>query len=721
MPELHLSFSWRPIFFFLAAAGSVALSLFAYRITVPPISSSVRRTLIALRSAGLFLLFLLLGEPILSHIVRIVVPPVVDVLVDNSRSMTIKDRSGRRQEALQSVLRSGVWLQLGEEGKLAYALFDEKVRIVASNPGDSLSLNGETTDIAAAFKETKRMAAASNLRAVILITDGNSTAGSNPLHEAEDLGIPVFAIGIGDTNEQKDVLIRKVLTNEIAYIGTRVPVNVTVHSAGYAGSQVRVSLSDGNDILDEKSLTLAGGARDYAVSLTMIPKKEGIRKFSVGVSQLPDELTVHNNEMSFFTKILRSKLRVVLLAGAPGEDVAFLRRLLAGDKNMDATVCIEKKDGQFYENPPSAQTFNEADCLLLVGFPGGSSSPQTLRLVSNAMQGGKPFLLVLSRATDFAKLRSFDAVLPFSVQSVSNNELQVFVSIPGDQSINPILRIGDREKTGDVWSALPPIFQTQGSFRPKPESEVLAAARFQGIPLNNPLIVARNIDGKKSLAVLGYGLWRWQMMSDAGSIAAQVPASFISNALRWLTTREDTRRIRIAPTKESFTSQEPVEFVAQVYDENYAPIDNAQVEVRAGRRGETNPITLDALGNGQYQGTIDHLPEGEYSFEGKAMLDGKELGGDRGTFTVGGLQAEYLETRMNKQLLEQIADHTGGRYYGPDDIGTLAKDIGVLPNFKSKELSTVTEYELWNSRWMLALAVSLFALEWFIRKRSGML
>ncbi len=721
MPELHLSFSLRLVFFLLGAACSVAFSLFAYRFTVPSISSSLRYSLVTLRSFALFLLFIFFGEPVLSLIVRSVYPPVVAVLIDNSGSMTIKDRSGRREETLHSILRSDIWQQLGEKGKVAYMVFDEKVRAVASNPGDSLTLNGEMTDIAGALKEIKRMAVSSNLHAAVLLTDGNSTIGTNPLYEAEDLGIPVFAIGIGDTNEQKDVLIRKVLTNEIAYIGTTVPVNVTVHSAGYTGTQVRVSLNDGSETLDEKQLTLEHGARDYVVPLTMVPRKEGIRKFTVNVSRLPDELTVQNNQMSFSTKILRSKLRVVLIAGSPSEDAAFIRRLLADDKNIEATFYFERKDGQWYDGPPAPQTFNDADCLLLIGFPGEGSSPSILSLVSNAVQAGKPFLLVLSRTIDFAKLQTLEAFLPFSGQKISSNELQVFASIPEDQNINPMLRIEEREKTGDLWAQLPPIFQMQGSFRPKPESEVLATARLQAIPLNTPLIVSRNTGGKKAIAVLGYGLWRWQMMSDAGSIAARVPAGFVSNAIRWLTTREDMRKIRIAPSKESFTSQDPIEFVAQIYDENYVPVDNARVEVRAERRGESSLIALDALGNGQYQGAFDHLPEGEYTFEGKAVLDGKELGNDRGSFSVGGLQAEYLETRMNKQLLEQMAEHTGGKYYTPAHYGTLAKDISSLPNFKSKELSTAKEYELWNSRWMLAFALLVFALEWFIRKRSGML
>ena len=48
--------------------------------------------------------------------------------------------------------------------------------------------------------------AASNLQAVVLITDGNSTTGMNPLYEAQELAVPVFTVGVGDTTDQKDLL-----------------------------------------------------------------------------------------------------------------------------------------------------------------------------------------------------------------------------------------------------------------------------------------------------------------------------------------------------------------------------------------------------------------------------------------------------------------------------------------------------------------------------------
>jgi hypothetical protein len=322
---------------------------------------------------------------------------------------------------------------------------------------------------------------------------------------------------------------------------------------------------------------------------------------------------------------------------------------------------------------------------------------------------------------DFDKLRTLDPVLPFSEGSVDGNELQVFANVSEAQRNNPILKIDNAANSLEVWSKLPPVFQPKGIFRAKVESEILATVRFQSAPLNDPFIVARNVNKKKSVSVLGYGLWRWNMLSSSGSGSEKVLESFLGNVIRWLTTQEDARRIVVQPSKHLYTTQDAVEFTAQVYDDSFQPLDDAQIEVRVQHGNNMNPLVLNSLGSGQYQGVYDRLSEGEYKFVATVKVNNTLIGEDQGTFSVGGFNAEYLETRMNKPLLQQIATQTGGRYYESNEFSSLLHDVTNLPNFKLRDVSKSAEIEIWNSRWMLALIIFVFALEWFLRKRNGML
>ncbi|MEX2088531.1 MAG: hypothetical protein WEB62_02125, partial [Bacteroidota bacterium] len=196
---------------------------------------------------------------------------------------------------------------------------------------------------------------------------------------------------------------------------------------------------------------------------------------------------------------------------------------------------------------------------------------------------------------------------------------------------------------------------------------------------------------------------------------------FFSNTVRWLTTREDDRPVRVATVKELFENQEPVEFTGQVYDQTYTPIEDAEIQVKVMRGSNESQLSLNPLGNGRYEGAIEQLEEGDYSFSAIVSSGGRPLAEERGAFSVGGSNAEFQETRMNALLLQQLAARTGGNYYEPSAMETLADDIAALPGFRPREVVESREIELWNKGWMLALVLTLFALEWILRKRSGML
>ena len=346
MPTLHLSSSFHVLLLLSSFAAAFALAWFSYRITIPPVSRTKRFILIALRGAGLFFLIFLIGEPFLSIIHHTTEQPAVAVLIDNSQSMSIKEITGSRAAILRSVISSDVWNELKSKSAVSFFLFDTKTKEINTLAADSISLNGAETNISQALKSTKKLFAGGNLQATILVTDGNSTVGSDPLYDAEDMGVPVFTVGIGDTSEQKDILIRKVLTNELTYTGNRLPMNVTVHSSGFGGEHVQVTLKSNGKELDQQLLTLETGSREYAVTLSCIPDQEGMQKYTVELSSLPGELTPQNNHQSVFVKVLKSKMQVALIAAVPSEDVAFIRRALESDKNIDLKTFIEYAQDQ---------------------------------------------------------------------------------------------------------------------------------------------------------------------------------------------------------------------------------------------------------------------------------------------------------------------------------------------------------------------------------------
>ena len=288
------------------------------------------------------------------------------------------------------------------------------------------------------------------------------------------------------------------------------------------------------------------------------------------------------------------------------------------------------------------------------------------------------------------------------------------------------------------WEGLAPLFKTEASIEPKPESEVIAEATIQGVRLGDPLILTRRLGDSRSIAINGYGIWQWRLTSFGRELAFQSTSRlrdtanpaysaldiFLTNSLRWLTTRDDQKRVSIAPTRRFYEAGERIEFAGQVYDESFVPIGDANVTIRltGGKLAQPMSLALDAIGNGRYVATLPQgLAAGDYAFVGEANKRNSLIGRDDGRFNVGEFNVEFAEPRMRSDILRELAARTGGKFYTAASASTLLEDIRNNPRFKPRELTTKADLELWNAWPLLVAALTCFAIEWLMRKRLGML
>jgi hypothetical protein len=717
MPHVELLLSTSGFFIFFSAVVAVALAIFAYRHTVPVVPQAKRYLLVGLRSLVLFFLLLLFLEPILRLVRMERKSPTIAILADDSKSMSLMDRTGNRSEIARAILKSKGIQRLSDLGGIE--LFGISSGLSPITTPDSLQFSGGVTDISTALRDVQKKSEDENIQAVVLVTDGEYNLGENPVREAERFGMPIYTVGVGDSSEQKDVLVTKVITNEIAYTESRIPMDVTVKSSGFNGERVEVSLSEGGKRIAQQFLTLKEGTWEYPVKFFFEPKEEGTRKYTVTVSKLEGELAEANNSKSVFVKVLKSKMRVLLIAGAPSPDVAFIRRALTEDKNVDLKVLIQKSATEFYEGAFSPSVVTDVDCFLLVGFPLSDSRDDVLRALQlEIQQRNRPLLFIMSKDVDLTKLRALESTLPVTVGPRGASEILVSLQVPQKEQVNPIMNLNG---SPGLWDALPPIYKTETVFRAKPEAEILGLEKVRGVSLNEPLLLCRSVAGAKSVAVLGYGIWRWKLLTQTVDPPRDVLQLFIGNAVRWLTTREESKPISIAPAKEVFTGGEPVEFNAQVYDKTYRPIEDAEVKVAVRKGNETQETMLNPIGNGLYGGRLDGLGEGEYQFSGTASLSGQQLGEEKGKFSIGAQEIEFQQTRMNKPLLEQLAYQSGGKYFDSQDVSQLPDDIRRTAKLTPKEATHASEFEMWSLTPILILIILLFGAEWFLRKQAGLL
>lgn len=720
--NLVINSSWI-LLVFLILAG-FGLAFWTYSKTIPPISERKRVLLITMRTIALSILFFVLFEPIFTMVKSLIEEPRLAVLLDNSVSAGATDAKGDRKSDYKYTM-TNLALQSNKVSTISY-IFDSETSMIAESSFDSLDFSGQSTDISRSIRRLYSTADEDNLRAVLLVTDGAFNAGNNPVFDAERFGKPFFIIGIGDTTEPNDIAIQSIVTNEVAYIENPIPINVNFKAIGFAGERVKLVISDNNKKIAEEEVLIEQGREKYSVAIEYMPAVEGIRKITASIAPIKKEITDKNNSSSEFIRVLKNKRNIALFAGAPSPDVSFIKQALSLEKGVELKDYIQKQGAEFY-NAPNQADLNASELIVLVGFPVQSTPASVLDMIARELERGKPLLFVAGQAVDYNKLKTLQNYLPFIIVSSRPQEFLAIPDIKASSLASPLLRVTGSDEDVKLWNNLPPLFRTETFVRVKPESEVVSTMKINNAPLNDPLIVTRHFQNSKTVAFLGYGLYRWKLLGYAAEqskgreTSVDLFSVLINNSFRWLSIADQNKLVRVRTARKAYNQSDHVELVGEVYDQSYTPIDKASVVVKVSGGGEQREIVMNSLGSGRYYGTIAGLSEGDYAFSADAKFSGRNLGTDNGRFSIGEVSLEYQNLKMNAALLRTIAERTGGKFYLPNEASQAIEDIKKHKAFTTRGTSQKSEIALWSFPYLLGFALLLFALEWFIRKRAGMI
>ncbi len=722
---MSLSFGLSPLLLIPALLAAIALAVWVYRNTVPELPPAKRLLLTALRAGALLIILFLLFEPILERRQEIERPPVLAVLVDNSQSLLLTDMNGDSLSAAAGEdVRSALRTVLGADypGEVALFQFDANLQARPSGSpaeADSIAFSGERTNVSAALEQVRDALGNRNLQGVLLLSDGQYNTGRNPIYLAERFPVPIHTVVIGDTTRRRDLQIRSVTTNEIAFVGDELPVRVGLRTEDFAGERVQVALLENGTLLASETVDLPPGTAEIPIDLSHTPAEEGYRRLTVTVTRLDGEATYRNNSETVTVRVLQNKRQILLVASAPDPDVAAIRQLLETNANTEVIAAVQKGAGGFY-GEPDLDSLAAFDAMILVGYPGRQADPAFLQRLATAATDGLPVFFILGRQTDLRRLQqTFNETLPVQVQLIRPNTVEAAFVPTAAGLQHPVLETF--AATPDAWKQLPPLVMNDSRWQPWPDTRVLAVNEVRGVRLDDPLLAIRHRDGHRSAALLASGIWRWSNVPEDLVEAGEAWTVLFSNVFQWITTKEDDRPVRVAPIQQLFSGGESVTFNGQVYDESLNPIDGAEVELDVtAADGTRYPYAMDGIGNGRYRLEVGALPEGGYRYRAVANRNGTALGEDQGSFAVGALTLEFKETSANAPLLRQIAARSGGNFLDPVNLNGLPDLLLQSGRFVSTFTEERQEEELRRMYVFFAIVVTLLTAEWLIRKRSGL-
>jgi hypothetical protein len=709
----------------LLAIIAIALfigTLIIYRRVVPEITLSQKTGLVILRTAALLMIVFFLFEPVWTMISGKSIQPTCRTYLDNSISMSLTDAAGNRKTIYNNVLDNINTRKL----KKKFVIYKFGESVSEHKLEQKLSLKDASSNLSEPMRKMRRNLYEDNVCASLFITDGCFNTGENPIYEAMKFNRPIYIIGIGDTAAPKDASVKGILTNEVVYKESPIPVNANISISGFPADSISAVLyEDGKQIAKQK-ISFTPDNNNYSLVFEYTPKTSGNKKLTVKIPTLKGEITDKNNAKSVFVKVLEDKQKIALFAGAPTPDISFINSVIRRDKGIELKEYVQKSADQFYVIP-TKESISSAEIIVMIDFPNKYTPDGVLKNIAALLDKGVPILFFAGYNTDYQKLQLLIDYLPFNTLRTTRKE---YLASPDANSYSlnsPIMRINDDEGDIALWNSLPPVFKTETFVRVKPESDFVLGVKVNKISISEPLIVTRNSEGRKSVAVLAYGLFRWKLMGQGAQSARGIKdipdifSIFISNSMKWLSTDNRTKTFVCKTTKQQYSMTEPVVFNAQLYDAAFTPIDKGEVFVRIYNNDFEQNLNLEALGNGRYSAQIEGLKRGDYKFSAIAKNERLLIAKDNGIFSVGDISPEYDDLRMNKSLLTEIAKRSGGRYYDAASAEKAINDIIENKNFVPYGITVREEMHIWEKWYFLVLAIIFFTIEWFLRKRYGLL
>jgi hypothetical protein len=646
---------------------------------------------------------------VLSLTKKEILTPVNLFFFDNSRSIKIEDKTKRiatMENLIKEISNSNL------NGKTSYYSFGSKIDLVSKDSLAKLDFSEPSTDFSSIFNSLKNNV--SNVSSVTIISDGVITQGSTPIYTAQKLGFPVFTVGVGDSTRKNDVEIISVLHNDYIYSETPTSILTTILNKGFGNKSTIISLFEGDQLLEQKNILLDKSGVN-SVSFSYTPKQSGEKKLSIKINPLDGEATTSNNQKVFYINVLSNKINVLIISGSPSSDLTFINNTLVNDNNLKVSTLTQITPGNFLEQNANTK-LDSANVIYLIGYPTNQVNEDFYsRLVNKLNTQNTPLFFLLSGDVSVQKLDKIKSLLPFNLQKVENNYLSVQPNINLSELSNPIIS----SNAVSEWNNLPPVDQPLAMLNVNPESKIISTIKVGNAPRSNPLILSKNFGSKRTLAVLAKDIWKWKLQTANKNLT--LFDNFIINSTRWLNAPENLKRVRISSSKKIYSTREPVEFSAQVYNESFNPVNDAEVKLNIFYSSQKTELLLNSIGNGLYEGEFQPNQNGDFSFAGSAILDGKILGSDKGNFNIGDVDIEFINTRMDYDFLNLLALQTNGKYFAPSQISDLLNIINQLNLKSTKEKLESSEIRLWSDEWLLIIVIFLFALEWFFRKRSGML
>jgi hypothetical protein len=600
--------------------------------------------------------------------------------------------------------------------------------------------------------------------AVVSLTDTSERSVAEARYMAGLIPAPLFVLPISADARVPDVSVNFVDCAGTAPIDIPTTLRATLHGRGMAGRSTLVKLYDEALALSSSVARWKEDSETITVQLMLVPRVEGLHRYTVRVDMCDGELNSENNEISFSVDARRAERRVLFVEDQPTWEGKFIRRALEENRSVVvdyyAQVSRSASLGQQQtERPANLQSvigdFTKLaayDCVIM--GPTDSLSiqgPEARNLTAFVERRGGG--LVILGGNDFAgsvvspssrvghlipaqvtvRQRPDATQMANAENPVSGSQSQTqgaaapgrgpaaggAVLTPTEQGREVLWRVGSdgrEEKLGPLAESylhvksLKPgavALAVDGS-RTQPDAPVLIAAQPYGYgrtllfaPSDSwKLALAESADNKGAFALLWQGMVSW-------AAAGAEPASSI--------------RLHGA----AIESGDVVRAYLVARDDSFNPVDQLSIRgaVESGGPGKAGrvvrlPLTVthDPGLSGVYELSAPVPGEGDALLSAAVSLKGGPERSMSMPFSVHKSRAAWRESPDVSDRLRGIARASGGELFRPDELEALK---GKLAELRAVGRAVREAHRIRNSTALAFVLPALMSLEYFLRRRRA--
>jgi hypothetical protein len=662
--------------------------------------------------------------------------PQITILWDDSKSMTTIDATlptvlsdkaevVSRAEWVRKCLDSDIWKPLEANGEN-----DVTAIPFATPPEEGAATAG--TNLETPLDDL--LAKETNLRAVVLLSDGDYNLGQPPVAAAQKLrlrGIPLFPIPVGSKVRLPDLDLLSVTAPTYGIVGENVQIPFTIRSSLDRQVRTIVRLRDDNGHEKSKDIAIPPNSETYESILWRL-EKEGSSTLELSVPVADGELVATNNSRKFTITGKPERIRVLLIESLPRWEYRFLRNALERDPGVEVSCllfhpALGPGEGKDYlkEFPSKLEELAKYDVIFIgdVGVAKDQLTKEQCTLIRGLVENQASGLIFMpgSRGNQFSLLDTdLSDLMPVILDDTNPKGMAESIPSPltltteGRSSLLTMLG-SNEEENPEIWRRLPGFYWHAPVIKAKGGAEVLAVhgnrrGKFGPIPL----LVTKPAGSGKVLFMGIDSAWRWRR-----GVEDLYHYRFWGQVARWMSYQRNMasgQRVRLFYNPERPEPGATVTLNANAFDPNGAPLKEGSVFVditSPDGRSQRIELQKNETAWGAFSGRFKADLPGAWKL--RATATGAEDKPLETTILAQGVEIEKTGQPSRPEVLEEMAKVSRGRVIQPAQLADLIKEITALPEPRPLE----NRIPLWSHWATVAALVTFLGIFWIGRKLNG--